>query len=141
LLGEKTAEDIKIEVGSGWYLDKELETTMRGRDLITGLPKSIKITSQEVREALSGSLRTLVNTIKNTIEKTPPELVADIMSSGIVLAGGGSMLRNLDRLIAEETRIPVRVTDDPITAVARGTGLILEDIDLLSKIATSNTGD
>jgi rod shape-determining protein MreB len=141
LLGEKTAEDIKIEVGSGWYLDKELETTMRGRDLITGLPKSIKITSQEVREALSGSLRTLVNTIKNTIEKTPPELVADIMSSGIVLAGGGSMLRNLDRLIAEETRIPVRVTDDPITAVARGTGLILEDIDLLSKIATTNIAE
>ena len=114
---------------------------MRGRDLITGLPKEMKVSSQEIREALSGSLRTLVNAIKGTIEETPPELVADIMSSGIVLAGGGSMLRNIDKLISEETRMPVHITEDPITAVARGTGIILEDIDLLSKIGSSNIAE
>ena len=137
----KSAENIKIQVGSAWPLEQELETVMRGRDLITGLPKEMKVSSQEIREALSGSLRTLVNAIKGTIEETPPELVADIMSSGIVLAGGGSMLRNIDKLISEETRMPVHITEDPITAVARGTGIILEDIDLLSKIGSSNIAE
>lgn len=141
LLGEKTAEDIKIATGSAWPLEQELQTIMRGRDLITGLPKAIPISSEQTREALSVSLRTLVNAIKSTIEETPPELIADIMTSGIVLAGGGSMLRNLDKLIAKETEVPVRIVDDPITAVVRGTGIILEDIDLLSKITASNSSD
>jgi rod shape-determining protein MreB len=141
LLGEKSAENIKIQAGSAWPLEQELETVMRGRDLITGLPKEMKVSSQEIREALSGSLRTLVNAIKGTIEETPPELVADIMSGGIVLAGGGSMLRNIGKLISEETRMPVQITEDPITAVARGTGIILEDIDLLSKIGSTNIAE
>jgi rod shape-determining protein MreB len=141
LLGEKSAENIKIQAGSAWPLEQELETVMRGRDLITGLPKEMKVSSQEIREALGGSLRTLVNAIKGTIEETPPELVAYIMSNGIVLEGGGSMLRNIHKLISEETRMPVHITEDPITAVARGTGIILEDIDLLSKIGSSNIAE
>lgn len=134
LLGERTAEDIKISVGSAYELDEEIETIMRGRDLITGLPKEIVINDSEIRRALDGSLKILINNIKATIEETPPELVADTIKKGIILAGGGSLLRNIDKLIQEETTIPVQITDDPLTAVVRGTGIILEDIDKLSEI-------
>lgn len=137
LLGERTAEDIKISVGSAFELDDNLETVMRGRDLITGLPKEIPISDVEIRKAFEGSLRILINNIKGTIEETPPELVADIMKKGIILTGGGSLLRNIDKLIYEETKIPVKVTDDPLTAVVRGTGLILEDLDKLSEVLVS----
>lgn len=137
LLGERTAEDIKISVGSAFELDDNLETVMRGRDLITGLPKEISISDVEIRKAFEGSLRILINNIKGTIEETPPELVADIMKKGIILTGGGSLLRNIDKLIYEETKIPVKVTDDPLTAVVRGTGLILEDLDKLSEVLVS----
>lgn len=134
LLGEKTAEDIKIAIGSAYELEKEMEATMRGRDLINGLPKEIIVNDGQIREAMQRSVKTLVNTIKSTVEQTPPELVADIMERGIVLAGGGSLLRGLDRLVAEETQMPVRVAEDPLTAVVRGCGVVLEDIERLREV-------
>lgn len=134
LLGERTAEDIKIAIGSADELDEPLEATMRGRDLVTGLPKEVVVDDVEIRRAMKHSIATLVATIKSAIEATPPELVADIMHRGIVLVGGGSLLRGLDRVIAEETRIPVEVAEDPLTAVVRGTGVILEDLDRLTEV-------
>jgi len=134
LLGERTAEDVKIAIGSAYNLREPLETTMQGRDLITGLPKEVRITDDQVRQALSRSIQTLVNNIKGTIEDTPPELVADIFRRGIILAGGGALLRGLDQLIAEQTQMPVRVADDPLTAVVRGCGLVLEDLDHLQDV-------
>ncbi len=107
---------------------------MRGRDLITGLPKEIMVTPDQIRQALARSVREIVEAVKITIEETPPELVADIMDRGIILAGGGALLKGLDRMIQAETRMPVHIADDPLTAVARGTGLVLEDIDALKDI-------
>jgi rod shape-determining protein MreB and related proteins len=103
--------------------------TMRGRDLLTGLPRFVEITAEQVREAVDASIAQIVSTIKDAIEETPPELVADIVDQGIVLAGGGALLQGLDRRIAEATQMPVHVADDPLTCVARGTGLVLESID------------
>jgi rod shape-determining protein MreB len=137
LLGEKTAEDIKIAVGSACRPDENLKATMRGRDLINGLPKELIVDDANIREAMARSVKTLVNAIKSTVEQTPPELVADIMERGIVLSGGGSLLRGLDRLVAEETQMPVRVAEDPLTAVVRGCGIILEDIDRLREVLVS----
>jgi len=134
LLGERTAEEIKICVGSACSLKKPLEAVMRGRDLVTGLPKEVKVFDDDVRKAIARSVYTIVDNIKMVIEETPPELVADIMRKGIVLAGGGALLRGLDRLIAEQTRIPVYLADDPLTCVVRGTGIILEDIDNLKDV-------
>ena len=134
LLGERTAEQIKIKIGSAWPLKKPLEEIMRGRDLVTGLPKEVKITDSEVREALAKSVRLLTASIKDTIEETPPELLADIMHQGIILAGGGSLLRGFDMYVAKETQIPVHLADDPLTCVVRGTGLVLEDLDSLKNI-------
>ncbi len=138
LLGEKTAEDIKIAIGSAYALDSGLRTTMRGRDLINGLPKEIVVTDDDIREAMRRSVKILVNTIRSTVEQTPPELVADIMERGIVLAGGGSLLRGLDKLVAEETQMPVRVAEDPLTAVVRGCGVVLEDIEKLKDVLVSS---
>lgn len=140
-LGEKTAEDIKIAIGSAYPLVEELEITMRGRDLVTGLPKEVIINNEQVRKALSRSIKILVDNIKATIEETPPELVADIMTRGIVLVGGGAMLRGLDKLIAEQTKMPVKVADDPLTAVARGCGIVLEDIGKLRGVLVSMEGE
>ncbi len=137
LLGERTAEDIKIAIGSAYELPDPLEATMRGRDLVTGLPKELVVDDSDIRRAMRHSINTLVNTIKAAVEETPPELVADIMHRGIILVGGGSLLRDLDRLIQEETRIPVRVAEDPLTAVVRGTGIILEDVDSLKDVLVS----
>jgi len=134
LIGERRAEQIKIGIGSCWPLKDSLEAKLRGRDLVTGLPKEVLINDNQVREALSRSIRTLVYNIKGTIEETPPELVADIMDRGIVLAGGGALLRGLDRLIARETQMPVKVADDPLTCVVRGAGMVLEDLDTLKEI-------
>lgn len=134
LLGERTAEDIKIAIGSAYELDDPMEATMRGRDLVTGLPKEIVVDDADIRRALRHSINVLVNSIKSAVETTPPELVADIMHRGIHLVGGGSLLRGLGRLISEETRIPVKVADDPLTAVVRGTGFILEDIDAVREV-------
>lgn len=134
LIGEKTAENIKIEIGSVMPLKEEKETVVRGRDLSTGLPKSIKISSTEIREALSTTINQIVGAIGEVLEETPPELVADILERGVVIAGGGALLRGLNKKIAEETKMPVWVADDPLTAVVRGCGRVLEDLDLLSKV-------
>jgi rod shape-determining protein MreB len=134
VLGEKTAEDIKIAIGSAFELDEVLEAPMRGRDLTSGLPREITVDSDEIRKALAHSNQAIVEAVKETIENTPPELVADIMNRGIVLVGGGSLLRGMDKLITEETKMPTRVLDDPLTAVARGAGIILEDLDTLREV-------
>jgi rod shape-determining protein MreB and related proteins len=130
LVGERTAEDIKIAIGSAYPgpHDKQ-HVSMRGRDLLTGLPRFVEITAEQVREAIDASLAQIVSTIKDTIEETPPELVADIVDQGIVLAGGGALLQGLDQRIAEATQMPVHIADDPLTCVARGTGIVLERID------------
>ena len=127
LLGPRTAEEVKIAVAAAVDLNEKLETTMRGRDLITGLPKEVVITSKEVKRAITKSVKILVDVVHEIVEQTPPELLGDIMKRGIVLAGGGSLLRGIDELINKETGIAVRVTDDPLTAVARGTGIVLEE--------------
>lgn len=137
LLGERTAEDIKIAIGSAHELDEPMEATMRGRDLVTGLPKELVVDDTDIRLALRHSINILVNSIKSVIEETPPELIADIMHRGINLVGGGSLLRGLDRLIQEQTKIMVRVAEDPLTAVVRGTGIILEDIAQLKNVLVS----
>lgn len=141
LLGEKTAEDIKIGIGSAYEINETLEMPMRGRDLVTGLPKEVIVNDAQIREAIFRSIKVIVNNIKSTIEETPPELLSDIMQRGIILAGGGSLIRGLDRLISEQTDMPVRVMDDPLTAVARGTGIILEHIDELKDILTETQYD
>ncbi|MEK7160586.1 MAG: rod shape-determining protein [Patescibacteria group bacterium] len=137
LLGEKTAEDIKIAVGSAFELEERLETTMRGRDLLNGLPQEILVDDEDIRKALARSVNILVSAIRTTVEQTPPELVADIMEKGIVLAGGGSLLRGLDKLVARETQMPVRLAEDPLTAVVRGCGVVLEDLDNLKEVLVS----
>jgi len=137
LLGERTAEQIKINIGSAYPLEEKLEATMRGRDLVTGLPKSVVVDDEQIRKALSKSVNQIVDSIKMTIEETPPELVADIMERGIVLVGGGALLRGLDKLVSEETQMPVRVGDDPLTSVVRGTGIVLEDLESLKEVLVS----
>lgn len=134
LLGERTAEDLKIAIGSAIPQEGGLEATMRGRDLVTGLPREVLVTDADIREAIQGSVQLLVKAVKETIEVTPPELVADIVHRGIVLVGGGSLLKGFDRLLEAETHIPVHISDDPLTAVVRGTGIILEDIDKLHDV-------
>lgn len=137
LLGEKTAEEIKISIGSAYPLKEAIRTKMRGRDLVTGLPKEVAINDEQARKALSRSVKVLVDNIKATIEETPPELVADIMSKGIILVGGGALLRGLDKLISEQAKMPVKVADDPLTAVARGAGIVLEDVKKLKEVLVS----
>ncbi len=134
LLGEKTAEDIKLAIGSAYPLEELIETTMRGRDIVTGLPKEVTVNNDQIRKALSRSIKTLVNAIKGTIEETPPELVADIMRRGVFLVGGGSLLRGLDKLISEQTEMPVKLVEDPLTAVVRGAGMVLEDVDAVKDV-------
>src|SRR3989338_5878981 len=125
MIGERTAEEIKIRIGSAYPLEEELSMDVRGRDLIAGLPKTVTITSVEIREALQEPIRAIVDGSKFTLERTPPELAADLIDRGIVMAGGGSLLRSLDKLIAEETGLPVHIADDPLTAVVLGTGQML----------------
>ncbi len=141
LLGVKTAEDIKIAIGSAYELDEVLEMPMRGRDLVTGLPKEVIVNDTQIREAIFRSVKVIVNNVKSTIEETPPELISDIMQRGIILAGGGSLIRGLDKLIAEQTDMPVRVMDDPLTAVARGTGIILEHLEELKEVLAETQYD
>lgn len=129
LIGEPTAERAKIDIGAAKLLPEKLETAIRGRDLSTGLPKEVIISSQEIVKALDKSLKVLIEAIRATIEETPPELVADIYLKNIWLSGGGSLLRGLDRLIEDYCEIPVHSVDDPLTAVVRGAGIILEDLD------------
>ena len=134
LLGERTAEQIKIRIGSAIDLSECLETPVRGRDLVTGLPKEVIMNSIQAKEALARPLSTIVTAVKDAVEETPPEMISDIIEQGIVLAGGGSMIRGLDRVIADATRIRTRIADDPLTAVVRGTGVVLEDIEAVQEI-------
>ena len=126
LIGERTAEDIKIKLGSAYPYEGEGAMDVKGRNLLDGLPKSVEITSEEVREALADPVDQILDTIRFTLDKTPPELAADIIDHGIMLTGGGALLRGLDRLIAAETRMPVRVADNPLDCVVDGTGMCLE---------------
>lgn len=134
LIGERSAEQIKIDIGSAYPLSEERTIEVRGRDLVTGLPKTLTLTSSEIRDALSDPVSTVVDAVRMSLEKTPPELAADIMDRGIVMAGGGSLLRGLDKYLAQETDMSVYVVDDPISCVAYGTGKILEEIDTLKKV-------
>ena len=134
LIGEQVAENIKIKIGSASVLKEAMEMEVRGRDLINGLPKAVKINDSQVREAMSKTINLIIDNIKITLETTPPELVSDIYEHGIVLSGGGALLRGFDKEIAQATKIPVRVADDPLTCVARGAGILLEDQELLNKV-------
>ena len=136
LIGERTAEEVKIEIGSAYPLDEkdDMVTVVRGRDLSNGLPKSIKVSSAEIREALTPVISQIISAIQEVLEETPPELLTDIVERGIFLAGGGALLRGLDKKVAEETKMPVYVTDDPLTTVVRGCGEVLENLNLLSKV-------
>jgi rod shape-determining protein MreB len=129
LIGERTAESIKCEIGSATPLEEEIEMVTKGRDLVNGVPRTRTVSSKDVREAMSESVNTIVESITKSLEQTPPELSADILDRGIMLTGGGAMLRNLDKLIIETTELPVHIAEDPLVAVVRGTGAILEDID------------
>ncbi len=135
MVGDRVAEQIKIRIGSAIPLDEPLTIEMRGRDMMTGLPREAIVSDAQVREALSRSVRTIIENIKSALEVTPPELVADIYERGIVLTGGGALLRGLSAAVSEAARIPVRIADDPLTCVARGSGMLLEDKALLSTIA------
>jgi rod shape-determining protein MreB len=126
MIGERTAEDIKKEIGSAYPDGKKETMEIRGRDLLTGLPKTIVVTSQEIQEALSEPISNIVDAVKMTLERTPPELAADILDKGVVMSGGGSLLKGIDRLLSEETGMPVQIAEDPLTCVARGTGIALE---------------
>ncbi len=141
LIGELTAEDIKIKIGSAFPLEKELTMEVKGRDLVAGVPKNLKISSVQVREALSETLEIIVEAVRQALEQTPPELASDILERGIVLTGGGALLRGLDKLIRQETNLPVIVADDPLTCVARGTGRVLEDIPRYTKVLERSRRD
>lgn len=135
LVGTATAEDLKIKLGSAFPLDKEIKTEIKGRDLVTGIPKTIEISDSEIREALKESITKIVDAVRIALEQTPPELSADIVDRGIVLTGGGALLKNLDKRLSHETGLPILVSDDPLKAVVLGSGKVLDDIDLLRKVA------
>lgn len=138
LIGERTAEEVKITIGSASPLRENLTIPIRGRDLVSGFPKEVIVNDEQIREAISRSVRIIVNNIKTVIEETPPELISDIMYRGIILAGGGSLIRGLDNLIANQTEMPVRMMEDPLTAVVRGAGIVLEDLENLRGILVEN---
>ncbi|MEQ1561568.1 MAG: rod shape-determining protein [Nitrospira sp.] len=138
LIGEKTAENIKISIGAILPGETPLEASIKGRDLISGLPREVIITDSDIREAISQSIHTLVESVKEVLETTPPELLSDIMQRGIYLAGGGALIKGLAELINEYTKIPVHITPDPLTAVCRGTGIILDNIDLYRDVLIAN---
>jgi rod shape-determining protein MreB and related proteins len=137
MIGERTAEEIKVRLGSAAPLPKELTMEVKGRDVVAGLPKTITITSQEIREAMAEPLSRIVDAVRTTLERCPPELSADLVDRGIVLAGGGALLKGLDRLLKEETGLPVHIAEDPLSAVAEGTGRTLQDPVLLAAVANS----
>ena len=130
-IGQQTAEDIKVQLGSAWPMPDELETEIRGRHLATGLPRSVRLSSGEIREALAETVQAIIDAVKETLERTPPELASDIATAGIVLAGGGVLLQGFAERISDETGMPTRLTDDPLTCVALGSGLALEEYDAL----------
>jgi rod shape-determining protein MreB and related proteins len=135
LIGERTAEIIKIELGSAYPLKEEIRLDIKGRDLVEGVPKTLSISDEEIREALAETVATIIEAVRMALERTPPELSADIMDKGIVLSGGGALLRNLDQRLREETGLPVVLAEDPLASVVLGTGRVLSDIDLLRKVS------
>ncbi|MCT4661638.1 MAG: rod shape-determining protein [Tissierellales bacterium] len=137
MIGSRTAEEIKIEIGSAHSQIKEQKMSIRGRDLISGLPKTIEISSYEIREALSEPVANIVEAIKFTLEKTPPELAADVIRAGIMLTGGGALLSGLDKIISEETGIQVQIADEPLDCVVMGTGKAVEDLKMLKNVAVN----
>ncbi|TMQ52963.1 MAG: rod shape-determining protein [Candidatus Eisenbacteria bacterium] len=141
LIGEQTAEAIKIKIGSAFRLEQEEEMEIKGRDLVAGIPKTMKISSVEVREALSEPLQQIVDALMQSLEKTPPELASDIVDRGIVMTGGGSLLRGIDMLLREATNLPITVAEDPLTCVVLGTGKILDDPTLYEKVLMSVVRD
>ncbi len=141
LIGEKTAEQVKMAIGSVLEEGGSMQAVVRGRDLITGLPREVVLTDSDLREAISQSIDTLIESVREVLETTPPEILSDIMRSGIVLVGGGAQLRGLDTLLTQWLKVPVVVADDPLTAVARGTGVILENLDLHRDLLIENDGD
>jgi rod shape-determining protein MreB len=141
LIGELTAEDIKIKIGSAYALEKELSMDARGRDLVAGVPKNLTISSVQIREALSETVDIIVEAVRQALEQTPPELASDILARGIVLTGGGAMLRGLDKRLRQETNLPVNIAEDPLTCVVRGTGEVLEDFVRYSKVLERSRRD
>ncbi len=140
IIGERMAEEIKIEIGSAFPLDEELTMEVSGRDMVDGLPKSAVVSSQEVRAAMNDGVNQIVGRVRLVLEQTPPELASDIITRGIWLTGGGALLRNLDKLIAHQTGIPVHIADDPLSCVAKGAGLALDQIELLTETHFSYAG-
>jgi rod shape-determining protein MreB len=138
MIGERTAEEIKLRIGSAFPMGKESTMEVKGRDMVAGLPKTITITSQEVREAMLEPLNTIIDAVRTTLERCPPELSADLVDRGIMLAGGGALLRGLDKLLQEETGLPVHVAEDPLSAVAEGTGRVLSELEFLRKVGTTD---
>jgi rod shape-determining protein MreB len=135
LIGERTAEEVKMKLGSAFPLDEELTMELKGRDLVEGVPKTIVVSDEEIREALAETVATIIEAVRVALEQTPPELSADIVDRGIVLTGGGALLKNLDKRLREETGLPVSIADDPLTSVVMGTGKMLTDFDLLRRVA------
>ena len=134
LIGERIAEQAKIEIGSAYHLPEEKTKVMRGRNLVTGLPEAVEVSSVEIREAIAGSVETIIDTIKDALDETPPEIIADLMDMGVCLSGGGSLLKGLDKRLIDELKIRVWVADDAMSCVARGAGMVLEDYDHLSRL-------
>ena len=134
LIGQRMAEQAKIQIGSAYHLNQEKTMSLRGRNLVTGLPEAVEVSSVEIREAISGSVQTIVDTVKDAMDESPPEIVADLMETGICLAGGGALLQGLDRRLTEELKIRSWVAEEPMSCVARGAGMILEDFDTLKEL-------
>jgi len=134
LIGEKTAEEIKCSIGSAVPLENEISIPVKGRDLIAGVPKTTEISSVEIREALSEPISSIVDAVRITLERTPPELAGDILDRGIILSGGGAMLKGIDERLREETNLPINITEEPLTCVVHGTGKILEDVEAYEKV-------
>jgi rod shape-determining protein MreB len=133
LIGQQTAEEIKLEIGSAWDQKEELQAEVRGRDMLTGLPKTVILTGEEIRRALDEPVTQIIEAIKSTLDKTPPELAADIMDRGIVLAGGGALLTGLDERLRHETQMPVHLAESPLTCVAVGSGRSLEEFEAIHR--------
>jgi rod shape-determining protein MreB len=141
LIGERTAEEIKINIGSAYPLDEEESMEIKGRDLVAGIPKTMKISSVQVREALSEPVDAIIEAVRQALEETPPELAADILDKGIIVTGGGALLKGMDKRLREETNLPINIADDPLTCVVRGTGKVLEDMSHYSKVLIKSKRD
>lgn len=138
LIGEKTAENLKCSVGSAMPMEEEIKANVKGRDLVDGIPKTIEVSSAEIREALKESITAIIDAIRLSLERTPPELASDILDRGIIVTGGGALLKHLDKRIMEETSLPANVAEDPLTCVARGCGIVLDDLYKYSKVLIKN---